>query len=71
VLDFLFDLSTSSDVQIIYRGTRSLGYGFVTFATCEEAEKAVAATDKTEIDGRAINVEIAKPAPVSSQHCSH
>ncbi|EFP87164.1 hypothetical protein PGT21_010642 [Puccinia graminis f. sp. tritici] len=52
-----------SDVQIIYRGTRSLGYGFVTFATCEEAEKAVAATDKTEIDGRAINVEIAKPAP--------
>ncbi|KAI9616570.1 hypothetical protein H4Q26_010968 [Puccinia striiformis f. sp. tritici PST-130] len=37
-----------SDVQIIYRGTRSL---------------AVAATDKTEIDGRAINVEIAKPAP--------
>ncbi|OAV87548.1 hypothetical protein PTTG_03545 [Puccinia triticina 1-1 BBBD Race 1] len=52
-----------SDVQIIHRGTRSMGYGFVTFATCEEAEKAVAATDKTEIDGRAINVEIAKPAP--------
>ncbi|KAH9443031.1 hypothetical protein MJO28_014363 [Puccinia striiformis f. sp. tritici] len=52
-----------SDVQIIYRGTRSLGYGFVTFATREESEKAVAATDKTEIDGRAINVEIAKPAP--------
>ncbi|EFP74670.1 hypothetical protein PGTUg99_020689 [Puccinia graminis f. sp. tritici] len=52
-----------SDVQIIHRGTRSLGYGFVTFTTCEEAEKAVAATDKNEIDGRAINVEIAKPAP--------
>ncbi|KNE89778.1 hypothetical protein PSTG_16775 [Puccinia striiformis f. sp. tritici PST-78] len=52
-----------SDVQIIHRGTRSLGYGFVTFVTCEDAEKAVAATDKTDIDGRAINVEIAKPAP--------
>ncbi|PLW44217.1 hypothetical protein PCANC_13426 [Puccinia coronata f. sp. avenae] len=52
-----------SDVQIIHRGTRSLGYGFVTFVTREDAEKAVAATDKTDIDGRAINVEIAKPAP--------
>ncbi|KNZ58126.1 hypothetical protein VP01_1997g2, partial [Puccinia sorghi] len=52
-----------SDVQIIHRGPRSLGYGFVTFVTREDAEKAVAATDKTEIDERAINVEIAKPAP--------
>lgn len=52
-----------SEVQIIHRGTRSLGYGFVTFATVEEAQKAVAATDKIEIDGRAINAEIAKPAP--------
>ena len=52
-----------SDVQIIHRGARSLGYGFVTFTTLEEAEKAVAATDKNEIDGRPINVEIAKPAP--------
>lgn len=52
-----------SDVQIIHRGSRSLGYGFVTFAAPEDAEKAVAATDKAEIDGRAINAEIAKPAP--------
>lgn len=52
-----------SDVQIILRGTRSLGYGFVTFEKVEDAEKAVAAIDKTEIDGRTVNVEIAKPAP--------
>lgn len=52
-----------SDVQIILRGTRSLGYGFVTFDKAEDAEKAVTAIDKTEIDGRTVNVEIAKPAP--------
>ncbi|MBW0519736.1 hypothetical protein O181_059451 [Austropuccinia psidii MF-1] len=52
-----------TDIQIILRGSRSLGYGFVTFAAHEDAEKAVVATDKSEIDGRIINVEIAKPTP--------
>ncbi|POW04016.1 hypothetical protein PSTT_10704 [Puccinia striiformis] len=28
-----------SDVQIIHRGTRSLGYGFVTFFTCEDPRR--------------------------------
>jgi len=54
---------TITEVQIIYRSSRSLGYGFVTYATAEEADKAVALTDKTEIEGRTINVEIAKPTP--------
>lgn len=57
----------SSDVQIILRGSRSLGYGFVTFENTDDAEKAVATTDKTEIEGRQVNVEIAKPAPVSQE----
>jgi len=47
--------------NIITRGPRSLGYGFVEFATLASAEKAVAAMNKKEIDGRAINVEVAKP----------
>lgn len=36
-------------------------YGFVTFGDQAEAEKAVAALDKTEVGGRPINVELAKP----------
>jgi len=45
--------------NIITRGPRSLGYGFVELESEEEANKAVAAMDKKEIDGRQINVEVA------------
>jgi len=47
--------------NIITRGPRSLGYGFVEFETEAEANKAVAAMNKKQIDGREINVEVAKP----------
>lgn len=47
--------------NIITRGRRSLGYGFVEFASEAEAEKAVSEMDKKEIAGRAINVQIARP----------
>lgn len=47
--------------NIITRGRRSLGYGFVEFASEAEAEKAVAEMDKKEIAGRAINVQVARP----------
>jgi RNA recognition motif-containing protein len=47
--------------NIITRGRRSLGYGFVEFASETEAEKAVAAMNKKEIAGRPINVEVARP----------
>ena len=47
--------------NIITRGPRSLGYGFVEFANQSDAEKAVAALNQTELDSRPINVEIAKP----------
>ncbi|KAK9767088.1 hypothetical protein K7432_003355 [Basidiobolus ranarum] len=47
--------------NIITRGTRSLGYGFVTFESETEAEEAVNKLDKKELDGREINVEVAKP----------
>jgi len=47
--------------NIITRGPRSLGYGFVEFNSEEEANKAVTLLNKKEIDGRPVNVEVAKP----------
>jgi RNA recognition motif-containing protein len=47
--------------NIITRGPRSLGYGFVEMESEEDAKKAVDAMNKKELNGRPINVEIAKP----------
>jgi len=47
--------------NIITRGPRSLGYGFVELESEEEAAKAVAMLNKRSVDGREINVELAKP----------
>jgi len=59
-----FFKSAATDIisaQVIQRGTRSAGYGFVAFSTLEAAEKAVAALDKKELDGRTLIIEVAKP----------
>ncbi|TCD71306.1 hypothetical protein EIP91_011077 [Steccherinum ochraceum] len=48
--------------QVILRGTRSAGYGFVSLNSAEAAQKAVDLLNKTELDGREVIVEIAKPA---------
>jgi len=47
--------------NIITRGPRSLGYGFVEMDSEEDANKAVQLLNKKEIDGRPVNVEVAKP----------
>jgi len=47
--------------NIITRGPRSLGYGFVEMDSEEDAKKAVELLNKKEVDGRPINVEVAKP----------
>jgi len=47
--------------NIITRGPRSLGYGFVELESEEDARKAVTLLNKRNVDGREINVEIAKP----------
>ncbi|KAI9284800.1 hypothetical protein BC943DRAFT_346996 [Umbelopsis sp. AD052] len=47
--------------SIVTRGRRSLGYGFVSFETPEEAEKAAQDLDKKEFGARQVNVELAKP----------
>jgi len=49
-------------VQVILRGTRSAGYGFVALATAEAAQKAAETLNNQELDGRQVIVEIAKPA---------
>jgi len=60
-----FFAPVASDIlsaQVILRGTRSAGYGFVALATAEAAQKAVEALDKKELDGRPVIVEVAKPS---------
>ncbi|KAF9438934.1 hypothetical protein BGZ76_002933 [Entomortierella beljakovae] len=47
-------------VNIITRGTRSLGYGFVTYEAIEHVKAAVEAHNKSQLGGREINVEVAK-----------
>ncbi|KAH7879559.1 uncharacterized protein C8R40DRAFT_1158286 [Lentinula edodes] len=46
--------------QVILRGTRSAGYGFVALSSVEAAQKAVDALDKQLLDGRQVIVELAK-----------
>ncbi|CEJ04837.1 hypothetical protein RMCBS344292_18788 [Rhizopus microsporus] len=46
---------------IIKRGRRHLGYGFITFEKEEEAKRAAKDLNKKELDGREINVEVARP----------
>ena len=40
---------------------RSRGFGFVTFANDEDAQKAISAMDGKEVGGRALKVNEAKP----------
>lgn len=53
---------SSISAQVILRGSRSAGYGFVALATEAAAQKAVELLNKTELDGRPVIVEVAKPA---------
>ena len=51
----------SEAVVISYRDTgRSRGFGFVTFEDDDATDKAVAALNGTELDGRAIRVDVAQ-----------
>ncbi|GAA5925823.1 RNA recognition motif domain-containing protein [Sporobolomyces koalae] len=63
--DIFSKVGQVSDAQVIYRGSRSLGYGFVTFPSEDDAVKAVSQLDKSDISGRQINVELAKPMPAN------
>ena len=52
----------SLTAQVIYRGTRSAGYGFVSLNSAESVQKAIDELNKKELDGRPLIVEVAKPA---------
>jgi len=41
---------------------RSRGFGFVTYATTEMAQKAIEAFNGKDVDGRAIRVDFARPS---------
>jgi len=45
---------------------RSRGFGFVEMANAEEAERAIAALNGTQIGGRTLNVNEARPKPERS-----
>lgn len=65
-----FFAPVQSDVlsaQVILRGTRSAGYGFVALVSEDAAKKAVELLNKTELDGREVIIEIAKPSEQKDQ----
>lgn len=49
---------------------RPRGFGFVTMASKEEADKAIEALNKHEIEGRALTVNIARPREERPQNYS-
>ncbi len=61
-----FGKVTSCDVIIDKFTNKSKGFGFVTMDVDEEADKAIEALNDTELDGRKIVVNIAKPREESS-----
>ena len=46
---------------------RSKGFGFVEMSTTEEAKKAIEQFDNTELDGRNIKVNEAKPKSIPAE----
>jgi RNA recognition motif-containing protein len=52
---------TEANLMLDRMTSRSRGFAFVTMSTAEEAQKAIAALNGKEIDGRALTVNIAKP----------
>lgn len=58
----MLSLFSSLSAQVILRGTRSAGYGFVALSSAEAAQKAVEQLHQKELDGRTVIVEVAKPA---------
>jgi len=62
--EFFSQIGTVVEAVVIrdkYRDNRSKGFGFVTFETEEDAQKAIEELDGKELDGRPINVSVAKP----------
>lgn len=52
---------TETNLMMDRMSGRPRGFGFVTMSTPEEAQKAIAAMNGAELDGRALTVNIARP----------
>ena len=52
---------TEADLMMDRATSQSRGFGFVTLSTAEEAQKAIAALNGTELAGRIITVNAARP----------
>jgi RNA recognition motif-containing protein len=52
---------TEANLMMDRTTNRPRGFGFVTMSTSEEAQKAIAALNGKELDGRALTVNVAKP----------
>lgn len=62
--DYFSQVGTVSSAKIIHDKMtgKSKGFGFVEFSTEAEAAAAVSKLNNTELDGRTIFVDIAKPS---------
>ncbi|KAJ1724500.1 hypothetical protein LPJ53_001270 [Coemansia erecta] len=58
--DFFSDVGEVTEARIVTRGPRSMGYGFVSYGDIDTVNKAVAAKNQAELDGRPLNVEVAR-----------
>jgi RNA recognition motif-containing protein len=56
-----FGTVTETNLMMDRMTNRSRGFAFVTMASAEEAQKAIAGMNGKEIDGRALTVNVAKP----------
>jgi len=65
LLDYFSKYGKVTDTYIVRRGGRPRGYGFVEFSATKEADNALAANGD-EINGRVINIELAKGKIVKS-----
>ena len=52
---------TETNLMMDRMSGRPRGFGFVTMSTPEEAQKAIAALNGAQLDGRALTVNVAKP----------
>ena len=52
---------TETNLMMDRMTNRPRGFAFVTMSTPEEAQKAIAALNGKEVDGRALTVNVAKP----------
>jgi RNA recognition motif-containing protein len=56
-----FGSVTEATLMMDRMTNRPRGFGFVTMASAEDAEKAIAGMNGKELDGRALTVNIARP----------